>query len=93
MYLCLFLFFLFVGSAIAAVYVRWRAFGIVIFFAIIALLLVGGIAIVTLGHSWPAIGTWLATTGAVGLTAWLLLPAAVAAVAGFFVLRRATPKS
>jgi hypothetical protein len=93
MYLCLFLFFLFVGSAIAAVYVRWRAFGITVFFAIIALLIVGSIAIITLGHHWPSVGNWLATTGAVGLTAWLLLPAAIAAVAGFFVLRRATPKS
>ena len=93
MYLCLFLFFLFVGSAIASVYVRWRAFGITAFFAIIALLLVGAIAIITLNHYWSAVGNWLATTGSVGLTAWLLVPAAIAAIAGFFVLRRATPRS
>lgn len=93
MYLCLFLFCLFVGSVIAAIYVRWRAIGITAFFVLVALLIVGGIAIVTLGHYWVQVGAWFATTGSVGLTAWLLLPAAIGGIAGYFVLRRATPKS
>ena len=93
MYFCAFLFLLFIGIAGAVFYVRWRATGLIAFFGIIAILAVGAVAYFTLDHQWGAVGTWLTQSGPVGITAWLLLPAAVCGVAGFFVLRRATPKN
>jgi hypothetical protein len=93
MYFCAFLFVLFIGSAAAATFVRWRATGLVAFFAIITVILLGAIAYFTLGHQWPAVGTWFTTTGPVGVTLWTLVPAVVAAVSGFFILRRATPRN
>jgi hypothetical protein len=93
MYLAVFLFCLFVGSVGATIYMRWRSTGIVSFLVGIAIILVGIVAIVTLNHRWVALGSWFATTGAFGVTLWTLIPSAVAAICGFLVLRRATPKS
>jgi hypothetical protein len=93
MYFCAFLFLLFVGTAGAAFYVRWRATGLVVFFGIIAVLLVGAFAYITPAHWWGPIGTWLTRSGPVVITLWLLVPAAVCAIAGYFVLRRATPRN
>jgi hypothetical protein len=93
MYFCAFLFLLFIGTAGATFYVRWRATGLTIFFGIIAIILLGAVAYLTLGHQWPAVGTWFDQSGPVGVTVWLLAPAAVCAIAGYFVLRRATPKN
>ena len=74
-------------------FVRWRATGLTAFFAIIAVILLGAVAYFTLDHQWPAVGTWFTASGPVGVTLWALAPAAVAAVAGFFILRRATPRN
>jgi hypothetical protein len=93
MYFCAFMFLLFIGTAGATLYVRWRATGLVVFFGIIAVLLLGAVAYFTLGHQWPAVGTWFTQSGPVGVTLWLLLPAAVCGIAGFFVIRRATPRN
>jgi hypothetical protein len=86
------LFFLFIGSLFAAVWVRWKAFGLVLSFALLALLLIGLGALAGLTDSWAAIGDWFASTGTTGLYAWSLLLALLAAVGGFALLRRATPK-
>jgi hypothetical protein len=93
LYLLTFLFFLFFGSAAAAVYVRWRSTGMIAFFAAIALIIVGAIALITLSHSWVAVGTWFATSGPLGVAAWSLVVTFISAVAGYFILRRATPKN
>jgi hypothetical protein len=93
MYFCAFLFLLFIGTAGAAFYVRWRATGLTIFFGIIAVLIVAAFAAFTLLHQWPAVGSWFDQAGPVGVTLWLLPLAAVCGVAGYFVLRRATPKN
>jgi hypothetical protein len=93
MYFCAFLFLLFIGTAGAAFYVRWKATGLTVFFAIIAIVILAAIAYFTLGHHWDVVGKWIDSSGPVGITVWLLLPAAVFAIAGFFVLRRATPKN
>ncbi len=87
-----FLFFFFVGAAVATLYVRWKANGLLAFFAVFVALLIGAAALITTTASWPAVGAWFVANGPYGVAAWLLLPAVVAAVAGFFVLRRATPK-
>ncbi len=93
MYLLVFLFCLFVGSAAASVFVRWRALGLVVFFLVIAIILIGLIALATFTHSWPAVGNWLAHTTPFLIVVWTLVPTALAGVAGFFLLRRATPKN
>jgi len=93
MYLLAFLFFLFVGSVGATIYMRWRATGITTFLVILAVALVGIVAIITLTHGWVAFGTWFATTGAFGVTLWTLIPTVVAGIGGFLALRRTTPKN
>jgi hypothetical protein len=93
MYFCAFLFLLFVGSAGAAFFVRWRAVGLTVFFGIIAIVLLAAVALFTLDHQWPAVGQWFTSSGPVGVTLWTLVPTAISAVAGFFVLRRATPRN
>lgn len=93
MYVCLFLFMFFVGAVFATVYMRWRAIGLLIFFFSLAVVLVGGIALVTLEYQWPAVGNWFVSNGTLGVVLWTLVPTAVAAIAGFLVLRKATPKN
>lgn len=82
----------FVGAGVSTFYVRWRSTGVVCFFAGLTVLLIAAAAIVTYTNNWPAVGTWLLNSGALGIVAWMLVPAAAIAVAGFFNLRRATPK-
>lgn len=86
-------FFFFVGAAIAAVYVRWRTHGMLLFFGLLVLLLVGAAALATATSSWPAVGEWFVANGATGVILWSLVPTVLAAVAGYFVLRRATPRN
>jgi hypothetical protein len=92
-FFCGLLFFFFVGSLFATFWVRWKANGMVGGFGLLALLLVGVIALITYTGSWPAVGDALARAGAPGIATWLLVPTVLAAIAGFFVLRRATPRS
>ncbi|MFZ4894571.1 hypothetical protein ACL9RL_08990 [Plantibacter sp. Mn2098] len=88
----LFLFFAFFGIAWGTVYMRWRVYGMYVMGGVLALATAGGIALLTLNHAWGDFWNWFATAGPVGVVAWMLLVAAVSAVAGYFILRRATPK-
>lgn len=87
------MFFFFIGSAVAAAYVRWKAMGMIVFFTGLAFALVGVGAIITLTESWQQVGAWFAANGLLGTFAWTLVPTAIAAITGYFILRRATPKS
>lgn len=87
------LFFFFVGSISGAIYVRYKSFGVTLFWCLVALGIVGGAALLTLTSNWEAFGKFFADAGFVGGYAWSLVPTVLAAVAGFFVLRRATPRS
>ncbi|WP_235491679.1 hypothetical protein [Leifsonia sp. Root112D2] len=89
----MFLFFFFVGTASATIYVRWKINGMLVAGAVTAILLIGAMALIGLTHSWGAVGDWFATVGPAGVVAWSLVITVIAAVAGFFILRRATPKS
>jgi hypothetical protein len=93
LFFLVFLFFFFIGAASSAVYVRWRSNGMIVFFAALTLVIVGLVALATLTDSWPAVGEWFVSNGALGVAAWSLLPTAVAAVTGFLLLRRATAKN
>lgn len=87
------MFFFFVGSSVAAMYVRWKALGLIAFFTGISFLLVGLGAIATLTDGWPSIGAWFEANGRMGTYAWTFVLTAIAGIAGYFILRRATPKS
>jgi hypothetical protein len=86
-------FFFFVGSIFAAVWVRWKQYGLLGLTIALALLLVGAVALISFTNNWPAVGAWFVANGPVGVVAWMLVPTALSAVAGFFLLRRATPKN
>jgi hypothetical protein len=92
-FFCVMLFFFFNGAAFAAVYVRWKATGLVASLLLLALLIVGLIALFTYTQSWDAVGTFFMDAQALGVALWLLVPATVSAVAGYLLLRRATPRS
>ena len=87
------LFFFFVGSVFASIWVRWKATGVTAAILTLGLLLLGVGAILTLTDSWPAFGGFFVHFGFVGSYAWSLVLTVLAALAGFFILRRATPKS
>lgn len=53
----------------------------------VAFVLVGLVALVTLTHSWTAVGNWFMDTGALGLTLWGLLLTAVLAGGSYLTLR------
>jgi hypothetical protein len=89
----LLLFFFFVGSISGAIYVRYKSFGVTLFWCIVAVAVVGTAALLTLVGGWESFGKFFAEAGFVGGYATSLVPTVIAAVAGFFVLRRATPRS
>ncbi|TQO19075.1 hypothetical protein FB472_0608 [Rhodoglobus vestalii] len=89
----LFLFFFFFGSAIATVWLRWKANGVAAFFIVLGILLVAGLALVTFTDSWGALGETLVSLGRIGIVSWSLVATAISAVAGFLLLRRATPRN
>lgn len=83
---------LFLGAAATTVYMRWRMRGMVIVVVALSLLLLGTIALLTFTRSWPGLVAWLGSLGAVGLFTLVLGFAAVFAIAGFLVIKRATPR-
>jgi hypothetical protein len=93
LFFTIFVFFFFTGMIFATVYVRWRAYGILALVAAITVALVAATAVVSLSGSWPAVGEWFASTGVNGVILWSLVPTVASAIAGYFVLRRATPRS
>lgn len=89
----LFLFFFGLGSAFGSMYVRWKARGLTIFFALFGLVLVGGAALITLTESWAGVGGFFVTVGFTGAYALSLVVAGIGGLAAYVILRRATPRS
>lgn len=87
------MFFFFIGSAVASVYVRWKSLGMIAFFTALAFLVLGLGVVLTLTGTWPHVGAWFEANGLVGTFAWSLVPTGIAAITGYLLLRRATPKS
>jgi hypothetical protein len=86
------LFFFFVGASVATLYVRWKANGLVAYFLALGVLVVGAVAFFTYTDNWGLVGGFLGQ-GALAVSAWTLVATALAGVTGYFVLRRATPRS
>lgn len=87
------MFFFFVGAAVAAVFVRWKGTGITFFFIGLGALVLAALYLLTLTDSWPAVGNFFATNGWVGSYAWSLVITVIAAIVGYLILRKATPRS
>lgn len=87
-----FLFFFFVGTVSAAIYARWRVTGLLLAGALLLLVLLGLLALAGYTDSWVAIGSWIQTAGPTGIMAWSLVITVIAAVLGYILLRRATPR-
>ncbi|MFE5670694.1 hypothetical protein ACFQ58_03695 [Agromyces sp. NPDC056523] len=83
---------LFIGAGITTIYMRWRMRGMLtLVFGAVAVILVA-IAALTFTESWPALAEWLMSIGLVGVFTIVLVKALAWAVAGFLVIRRATPR-
>lgn len=91
--IALLLFFFFVGSALAAAYVRWKANGLYVFFVALGVLVIGGAAILTFANGWPWFGDVLSGFGFTGIVIGSLPVSAIAGVIGWLILRKATPRS
>ncbi|KQX04982.1 MULTISPECIES: hypothetical protein [unclassified Leifsonia] len=83
---------LFIGAGVTTIYMRWRIPGMLIVTAGFAVLLLGGIAWATLTSSWAAVFSWFASLGLIGVFSLVLAIAAICAVGGYIVIRRATPR-
>lgn len=92
-YFAVLLFFFFIGSTIASIYVRWKTTGMVFFWIALAFALVGIGAVLTLTGTWHLLWQWFANAGLIGSYAASLVVTLVAAIAGYAILRRATPRS
>ena len=87
------LFFTGIGLVSGSLFVRWRTFGLIGFFAVVALLLVGAFAWIGLTDSWQQVGSFFATLGFAGSYPLLLIPFAVSVALGYLMLRRSIARS
>ena len=83
---------LFAGSILGAVFVRWRAYGLYVVFALAIAVLLAALALIGLTHSWVPVGEWFARNRGFGVVAWSLPVTAACGVIGFLALRRAVPR-
>lgn len=92
-YFCWFVFFFFTGMIFAAVFVRWKAFGLTASLILLGLIVLAAVAAITLTEAWPSFWHGVATLGTLGIASVLLVPAVLAAAVGHLLLRRATPRN
>ena len=59
----------------------------------LGVVLVAGVILVTFTSNWAMIGNFFATAGLFGTYLWSLVITAISAVAGFFILAKATPRN
>lgn len=78
------------GMWFGLVYRRWGLIGLLAFAAAQLIVLVGGAAIATATHAWPAVGHFFTTLSATGLTGLLAALAAVLLAGGFTTVRQVT---
>lgn len=89
----LFVFFFAIGSSFGAMYVRWKARGMAVFFTALSFVLLGALALITLTSSWPVVGEFFVTLGFTGSYALSLVISVVAGISAYLILRKATPRS
>jgi hypothetical protein len=77
----------------AAVFVRWKAFGLTTSLILLGLIVLAAVAIITLTGNWPTFWEGVTTLGTLGIASVMLVPAVLAAGIGHLLLRRATPRA
>jgi len=81
-----------IGSAAGAMFVRWAANGVIAFFAVLAVVVVGGVFAISATHSWEAVARFFSERDVIDI-ALLSIPITLASAGfAFIALRRATPK-
>ena len=83
---------MFVGAAAGAMFVRWAATGIIVFFGILATIIVGLTFGIVMLEWWRPLAEFFGARTPLQIAALSLPLTAVSALVGFLVLRRATPK-
>jgi hypothetical protein len=83
---------LFIGASITTIYMRWRIRGMMILLFSAVALVLALVATLTFTERWVAVFDWFTAIGIVGVFTVLLVKALAWAVAGYFVIRRATPR-
>jgi hypothetical protein len=91
-FLAMFLLFFFLGSAVATVWVRWRATGLYIFFLTLAALLVAAVWIVASADAWGSVWGFFSGNSALENVSWTLVLTAASALSAYVMLRRATAR-
>ncbi|MCS3494196.1 hypothetical protein M2368_003224 [Arthrobacter sp. JUb119] len=79
-----------VGFLIATIYMRWRTTGMVVFFTLLGVVVLGIIALFTFGNYWDQFWSWALTWTAAGITLWGGLVALLMAGGSYLTLRKAT---
>jgi len=88
-----FVFFFFIGKVFGAIYVRYHARGLTLFFIALSVVIIGLLALFTLTESWGRFAEFFIGLGFFGSFALSLVPSAIAGLAAYLILRRATPRS
>ncbi len=83
--------FFVVGFWGATIFKRWGTAVLTTVIFAIALVLVGALWLIGRLDAWGAVGTWIMTSGALGLSLWGLALIAVLAGTSYLTLRRSTP--
>jgi hypothetical protein len=78
------------GMWFGLVYRRWNLIGLLAFAAAQIIVLVGGAALTTATHAWPAVGHFFTTLSVTGLTGLLAALAAILLAGGFTTVRGVT---
>lgn len=81
-----------IGAAAAAMWVRWKAYGLYAFFVGLAVLVIGGLWLVSVASGWDEVGDYLGRTSPMLVVSWGLPVTALCLGAGWLLLRRATPR-
>ncbi|PRB73915.1 hypothetical protein CQ012_15890 [Arthrobacter sp. MYb214] len=79
-----------VGFLIATIYMRWRTTGMVVFFTLLGVVVLGIIALFTFGNYWDQFWSWALNWTAAGITLWGGLVALLMAGGSYLTLRKAT---
>ncbi|RUR03322.1 hypothetical protein [Labedella endophytica] len=87
------MFVFFIGAAATTLYMRWRVMGVLMAGVVFVALFLGAGLVVGLMGAWADVWTWMATFTVPGIFAAVLVAALLCAVGGYFVIRRATPRS
>lgn len=85
-------FAMFVGSAVGAMFVRWGANGIITFFAAFALLIIGALFVIAKTNAWAQVGHFFTNHSMLELALFSLPLTVISGLAGYAIMRRATPK-